>query len=38
MRHNKSAFLQALYVEIQRSDDAELKTRLLVPLSKILND
>lgn len=38
MRHNKTAFLNALYVQAQQSDDAELRERLLAPLAKILQD
>jgi hypothetical protein len=36
MRHNKVAFLNALYVQAQQSDDAEMRERLLAPLAKVL--
>lgn len=38
MRHNKSAFLNALYVAAQQSEDAEVRARLLEPLAKILQE
>lgn len=38
MRHNKVAFLNALYVQTQQSDDAQLRTRLLAPLAKIIEE
>lgn len=38
MRHNRAAFLNALYVAAQQSGDAETHARLLVPLAKIVEE
>jgi hypothetical protein len=38
MRHNKVAFLNALYVQAKQSDDAEMRERLLAPLAKVLGE
>jgi hypothetical protein len=38
MRHDKTAFLNALYVAAQRSEDAELRARLLMPLATLLGE